>query len=116
MITMNEKDKNEMLGSILNEKEEYLCKLRGVLMADSKTYAAIGGLSAIVGGGAAALGALSNAYCYIGVTEQHLNFVVVDSVNVRNIKNRISIPMECITKAEVKGGLNHYNSCREEKL
>ena len=69
-------------------------------MADSKTYAAIGGLSAIVGGGAAALGALSNAYCYIGVTEQHLNFVVVDSVNVRNIKNRISIPMECITKAE----------------
>ena len=30
-------------------------------MADSKTYAAIGGLSAIVGGGAAVLGALSNA-------------------------------------------------------
>lgn len=27
MITMNEKDKNEMLDSILNEKEEYLCKL-----------------------------------------------------------------------------------------
>ena len=104
MITMNEKDKNEMLDSILNEKEEYLCKLWGVLMADAKTYAAIGGLSAIVGGGAAALGALSNAYCYIGATEQHLNFVVVDSVNVRNIKNRISIPMECITKAEVKGG------------
>lgn len=44
MITMNEKDKNEMLDSILNEKEEYLCKLWGVLMADSKTYAAIGGL------------------------------------------------------------------------
>ena len=61
MITMNEKDKNEMLDSILNEKEEYLCKLWGVLMADSKTYAAIGGLSAIVGGGAAVLGALSNA-------------------------------------------------------
>lgn len=34
-----------------------------------------------------------------------MNFVVVDSVNVRNIKNRISIPMECITKTEVKGGL-----------
>lgn len=47
MITMNEKDKNEMLDSILNEKGEYLCKLWGVLMADSKTYAAIGGLSAI---------------------------------------------------------------------
>ena len=74
-------------------------------MADSKTYSAIGGLSAIVGGGAAALGALSNAYCYIGVTEQHLNFVVVDSANVRNIKKQNIYPMECITKAEVKGGL-----------
>ena len=104
MITMNEKDKNEMLDSILNEKEEYLMQTLGSFNADAKTYAAIGGLSAIVGGGAAALGALSNAYCYIGATEQHLNFVVVDSVNVRNIKNRISIPMECITKAEVKGG------------
>ena len=27
MITMNEKDKNEMLDSILNEQEEYLCKV-----------------------------------------------------------------------------------------
>ncbi len=105
MITMNEKDKNEMLEAICIKQEAYLCKLWGVLMADAKTYAAIGGLSAIVGGAASALGSLSNAYCYIGVTEQHLNFVVVDSVNVRNIKNRISIPIECITKAEVKGGL-----------
>ena len=105
MITMNEKDKNEMLEAILNEQEAYLCKLWGVLMADAKTYATIGGLSAIVGGAASALGSLSNAYCYIGITEQHLNFVVVDSVNVRNIKNRISIPIERITKAEVKGGL-----------
>ena len=95
MLTMNEKDKNEMLDSILNEKGEYLCKLWGVLMADSKTYAAIGGLSAIVGGGAAALGALSNAYCYIGVTEQHLNFVVVEyscaaTPQIRQTGNRLS--------------------------
>ena len=61
MLTMNEKDKNEMLDSILNEKEEYLWKLSGVLMAESKPYAAIGALSAIEGGGPDPLGSLSNA-------------------------------------------------------
>ena len=54
---------------------------------------------------AAALGALSNVYCYLGVTEQHLNMVIVNSVNVSKIENRLSLPLSSITKAEVKGGL-----------
>ena len=73
MLTMNEKDKNEMLEAILNENEAYQCKLWAVIMAGADTYALIGGLSTLTGGAAAALGALSNAYCYLGVTEQHLN-------------------------------------------
>ena len=93
MLTMNEKDKNEMLEAILNENEAYQCKLWAVIMAGADTYALIGGLSTLTGGAAAALGALSNAYCYLGVTEQHLNMVIVNSVNVS------------ITKAEVKGGI-----------
>ena len=56
-------------------------------------------------GAAAALGALSNAYCYMGVTEKHLNMVIVNSVNVSKIENRLSLPLSSITKAEVKGGL-----------
>ena len=56
-------------------------------------------------GAAAALGALSNVYCYLGVTEQHLNMVIVNSVNVSKIENRLSLPLSSITKAEVKGGL-----------
>lgn len=105
VMTMNEKDKNEMLGAILAEGETYQCKLWGTIMADAKTYAAIGGISLIAGSGAAALGALSNAYCYLGMTENNINFVIVDSVNVSKIKNSISIPKSSITKAEVKGGL-----------
>ena len=54
MMTMNEKDKNEMLGAILAEGETYQCKLWGTIMADAKTYAAIGGISLIAGSGAAA--------------------------------------------------------------
>ena len=120
MLTMNEKDKNEMLEAILNENESYQCKLWAVIMAGADTYALIGGLSTLTGadtyaligglstltgGAAAALGALSNAYCYLGVTEQHLNMVIVNSVNVSKIENRLSLPLSSITKTEVKGGL-----------
>ena len=71
----------------------------------SSSNALIGGLSTLTGGAAAALGALSNAYCYLGVTEKHLNMVIVNSVNVSKIENRLSLPLSSITKAEVKGGL-----------
>ena len=58
MLTMNEKDKNEMLEAILKENEAYQCKLWAVIMAGADTYALIGGLSTLTGGAAAALGAL----------------------------------------------------------
>ena len=57
MLTMNEKDKNEMLEAILKENEAYQCKLWAVIMAGADTYALIGGLSTLTGGAAAALGA-----------------------------------------------------------
>lgn len=104
MLTMNEKDKNEMLEAILNENEAYQCKLWAVIMAGADTYALIGGLSTLTGGAAAALGALSNAYCYLGVTEQHLNMVIVNSVNVSKIENRLSLlhmpPQKCSLTAD----------------
>ena len=89
MLTMNEKDKNEMLEAILKENEAYQCKLWAVIMAGADTYAPIGGLSTLTG----------------GITEKHLNMVIVNSVNVSKIENRLSLPLSSITKAEVKGGL-----------
>ena len=50
MLTMNEKDKNEMLEAILNENEAYQCTLWAVIMAGADTYALIGGLSTLTGG------------------------------------------------------------------
>ncbi len=37
MLTMNEKDKNEMLEAILNENEAYQCKVWTVIMAGAAT-------------------------------------------------------------------------------
>lgn len=105
MKTMNERDKNEMLNAVAGKGETYQCRLWGTIMADAKTYAKIGGLSLIAGSGAAALGALSNAYCYMGMTEKSINFVIIDSIDVSKIKNRLSIPVGSIIKAEVKKGL-----------
>ena len=105
MLTMNEKDKHEMLEAILDENESYQCKLWAVIMAGADTYALIGGLSTLTNGAAAALGALSNVYCYMGLTEKHLNLVIVNSIDVSSIENRLSLPLSSITKAKVKGGL-----------
>lgn len=105
MVTMNENDKNLMLDELLQPGQNYQLKIWGTIMADAKTFAMIGAISAVVGSAVAAMGALSNAYCYIGATEDYLNFVVVDSLNVRKILHRFSIPFNSITSAKIKKGL-----------
>ena len=104
------KDKNEMLEAILNENESYQCKLWAVIMAGADTYALIGGLSTLTGGAAAALGALSNAYCYLGVTEQHLNMVIVNSVNVSKIEK----PAFSASKQHNKGRSQGWAAARKK--
>lgn len=104
MKTMNEQDKNTMLDEILDKGESYQLKIWAAIMADAGTYARIGGISLVAGSASAALGALSNAYCYLGLTERCINFVIVDSIDVSKVKNRLSIPLDSITKAEVKKG------------
>ena len=105
MVTMNENDKNLMLDELLQPGQNYQLKIWGTIMADAKTFAMIGAISAVVGSAVAAMGALSNAYCYIGATEDYLNFVVVDSLNVRKVLHRFSIPFNSMTSAKVKKGL-----------
>ena len=105
MVTMNEQDKNLMLDDILQPGQNYQMKIWGTIMADAKTYALLGTLSEVVGSAAAVMGVLSNAYCYIGATEEYLNFVIVDSINVRKIVNRLSIPFVNITGVKIKKGL-----------
>lgn len=102
---MNEQDKNMMLNEMLQPGQNYQMKIWGTIMADAKTYALLGTLSAVVGSAAAVMGALTNTYCYIGATEEYLNFVIVDSLNVRKILNRLSIPFANITGVKIKRGL-----------
>ncbi|MDD3361673.1 MAG: hypothetical protein PHW34_08380 [Hespellia sp.] len=103
-LVMNEKDKNHMLNTLLTEQESYKATIWGTIMADAKDYMKWGTASLVIGSGAAMGGALSNAYCYVGITNKHLNFVVVDSFDVTKEKQKFSIFLEDISKVKVKNG------------
>ncbi|MFI3202310.1 MAG: hypothetical protein R3Y54_12470 [Eubacteriales bacterium] len=98
MKTMNEQDKNQMLQGMLREGESYGGKMWGVIMADNKALLT----GALISG---AVGALSNQYCYVGVTQKAIYFVVVGSFNVSEIKQSFIIELKDVKKAKVKKSL-----------
>lgn len=101
MKTMNEQDKNQMLQAIIAEGESFQAKMWGVLMVDTKTLLLLSAMSAntMLAGG---LGALSNEYCYVGVTKKAIYFVVIGSINVSKVKKQFRVGLEEIKKAKVK--------------
>lgn len=102
MNKVNEQDKNNMLKGLLGEGESYQAKAYGVIMAGIKTYTKLGVLSLFIGSLAGAMGALSNAYCYVGATEKNLNFAIINSFNPSKIKEQLSIPLDSLNKVKVK--------------
>jgi len=102
MKTLNEKDKNELLGQALIEGESYKAKVWGCLMADTKTlmqFAAVGGSFA------GAMGALSNQYCYVGMTNLRFVFYVMETFDCSKVKYAFEVPFVQIEKVKVKKSL-----------
>ena len=79
-LFMNEKDMNEMLDSICPEGETYQGKAWGTLMSGTAEMLA--------------LGALSNVYCYVGVTEKTLVIAVLETFDISHIYGKICIPFD----------------------
>ena len=77
-LFMNEKDMNEMLDSICPEGETYQGKAWGTLMSGTAEMLA--------------LGALSNVYCYVGVTEKTLIIAVLETFDISHIYGKILLP------------------------
>lgn len=111
MKTMNEQDKNKMLDKVLNEGETYSAKVWGTIMAGTDTMLAIGAAGGILTtfAGAAAtglsgtMGALTNEYCYVGMTDSRLIFCVVGKMDCSKVKGYFSIHFDGITKVKVSG-------------
>lgn len=90
-LFMNEKDMNEMLDSICPEGETYQGKAWGTLMSGTAEMLA--------------LGALSNVYCYVGVTEKTLVIAVLETFGISHIYGKICIPFDQFDELNVQKGL-----------
>lgn len=90
-LFMNEEDKNKMLNAILPEGESYIAGASATIM---------GGTIAVL-----ALGALSNVYCYLGVTEKHLCIAVAGTLKIDEMQGKYTVPYENLTKLSVGGSL-----------
>ncbi|BCN29320.1 hypothetical protein [Anaeromicropila herbilytica] len=102
MKKLNESDKNELLGRALKDGENYKAKVWGCLMANAKTIMLFG---AIGGAFSGAAGALSNEYCYVGLTDSKLVFIVMRTMDCSQVKGAFEIPFSNIDRVKVKKSL-----------
>ena len=90
-LVMNDTDMEWMMEEIRPEGENYTAKAWGTIM---------GGTAEVL-----ALGALSNVYCYVGVTTRSFVVAVLGTLDISKINGRVCIPFQDIEKVSVKRGL-----------
>lgn len=90
-LLMNDTDMKSMLESIRPEGETYQGQAWGTLMSGTAEMLA--------------LGALSNVYCYIGVTEKSLVIAVLETLDISHIYGRICLPFSELESVKIKKGL-----------
>ncbi len=105
MGAINERDKNVYLDALLKEDEEYSFKIYGAIeasMKDIMPYTLLGTLGSLGSGVGAATGALQNKFCYMGVTQKNINFVVLETFHPDRIEEKMTIPLSKIAKIKRK--------------
>lgn len=90
-LLMNAADMDRMLEEIRPEGETYTGKAWGTIM---------GGAVEIL-----ALGALSNVYCYMGVTERSLVIAILETFDISHIYGKVCLPFDQIRELKIGHGL-----------
>lgn len=90
-LLMNAADMDRMLEEIRPEGETYTGKTWGTIM---------GGAVEIL-----ALGALSNVYCYVGVTERSLVIAILETFDISHIYGKVCLPFDQIRELKIGHGL-----------
>lgn len=90
-LLMNAADMERMLEEIRPEGETYTGKAWGTIM---------GGAVEIL-----ALGALSNVYCYVGVTERSLVIAILETFDISHIYGKVCLPFDQIRELKIGHGL-----------
>ena len=90
-LLMNDTDMKQMLDSICPEGETYQGQAWGTLMSGTLEMLA--------------LGAISNVYCYVGVTERSLVIAVLETFDISHIYGKVCIPFDQFEELKIKKGL-----------
>ena len=97
MTSMNEKDKRQFLREMLGTGESYQAMVWGTVSADAKTCALFSTLPARQ--------TAANTYCYIGMSEENMNIVMVSSMHPDRILGVMRLPFDRISAAVVKNSV-----------
>ena len=95
MTAMNEQDKHAFLNEMRRGGEIYQAEVWGTVTADRKTQAMFSSLPSRM--------ALADVYAYIGMSEENINIVAVNTQKPDVILGRMRLPFEKITSAEIHG-------------
>ena len=90
-LVMNDTDMKRMLEELCPEGETYTAMAWGTIMAGTAEVLA--------------LGALSNIYCYIGVTQRSFIVAALGTFDISKINGKICLPFTGIESVKVKHGL-----------
>ena len=104
-LLMNDTDMKQMLDAICPEGETYQGQAWGTLMSGTAEMLA--------------LGALSNVYCYVGVTERFLVIAVLETLDISHIYGKICIIKMKSGKTKLKLSLVNNSitaKVKEQKL
>ena len=88
-LVMNDTDMKRMLEELCPEGETYTAMAWGTIMAGTAEVLA--------------LGALSNIYCYIGVTQRSFIVAVLGTFDISKINGKICLPFTGIESVKAEG-------------
>ncbi len=97
MSSMNEEQKQRFLNEMLRSGESYQAAVWGIAAADAKTCTMFSTLPAGM--------AAANMYCYIGMSEENINLVLVSSSDPSRQFGKMRLPFARIESAAVKNSL-----------
>ena len=97
MTMMNESDKHRFLGEMLRSGEHYQAEVWGNVTADKKTQLMFSSMPVN--------SILMESYCYVGMTEENINIVVVNTQKPDRILGRLRLPIDKISSVSIKGSL-----------
>ena len=101
--SMKVKDRDENLNRLIEEGEQFDCKIWATIM--ESTFNLMKHVMGLPPALAGAAGALSNQYCYIGISKRKMYISIIETFKPEEETASLVIPFSEIKKAKIKWGV-----------